>query len=201
VNAKFDGNIGRGLLANREMAPRLGHTRQPLGGLFQIMIVFARVGECELPALGGVVLATLLLFGSNAVDAVAGEIPFQELDADRCFMFSAQVPYKREGNDIQELPFQLVINNEHGYENLFDPKIMRQSCAGVDRAEAIPKVDFSRQTVLGLWASGSCAARDFRKKVWRDDAQKRLIYSVTVIESPVSCSGPGLRMSELDRDS
>jgi hypothetical protein len=53
-------------------------------------------------------------------------------------------------------------------------------------------VDFSKQSVLGLWASGSCAATDFRKEVWRDDAQKRIIYSVSVIESPVSCSGPGL---------
>jgi hypothetical protein len=107
-------------------------------------------------------------------------------------MFSALVHYKTEGDKVEELPLDFVINEQHDYETLFDPKIMRQSCAGIDRAEAIPKVDFSKQSVLGLWASGSCAATDFRKEVWRDDAQKRIIYSVSVIESPVSCSGPGL---------
>jgi hypothetical protein len=161
------------------------------------MTIVVRPFKSGSQTLAGTVLATLLFFGSPMADAFAAEIPFQALDADRCFMFSALVPYKTEGNKVEELPLELVINDQHDYEKLFDAKIMRQSCAGVDRAEAIPKVDFSKQSVLGLWASGSCAATDFRKEVWQDDAQKRIIYSVSVIESPVSCSGPGLESLNL----
>jgi hypothetical protein len=161
------------------------------------MTIAVRLLKSGSPALAAAALGTLLFFGSPMAGAFAADVPFEALDADRCFMFSALVLYKTEGNKVEELPLELVINDQHDYEKLFDAKIMRQSCAGVDRAEAIPKVDFSKQSVLGLWASGSCAATDFRKEVWQDDAQKRIIYSVSVIESPVSCSGPGLESLNL----
>jgi hypothetical protein len=155
------------------------------------MTIVVRLLKSGSPALAGAALATLLLFGPPIAGAFAAEVPFQMLDADRCFMFSALVPYKTESNKVEELPLELVINDQHDYETLFDPKIMRQSCAGIDRAEAIPKVDFSKQSVLGLWASGSCAATGIKKKVWRDDGQKSIIYSVWVIEAALRCQGPG----------
>jgi hypothetical protein len=156
-----------------------------------MMPVMRRPGARGLSALAGAGLAMLSLLGVNAVHAFAAEIPFRDLGADRCFMFSALLSYKTEGGNATELPLELVINNNDDYKKLFDPKIMRQSCAGVDPSEAIPKVDFSKQSVLGLWASGSCAAKDFTKSVWRDDTHRQIIYSVRVIEAAVRCQGPG----------
>jgi hypothetical protein len=106
------------------------------------MTIVVRPFESGSQTLAGAVLATLLFFGSPMADAFAAEIPFQALDADRCFMFSALVPYKTEGNKVEELPLELVINDQHDYEKLFDAKIMRQSCAGVERAEAFPRWTF-----------------------------------------------------------
>src|ERR1700730_7893175 len=132
------------------------------------MTMVVRVLKSGSPALAGAALATLLFFGPPIAGAFAAEVPFQTLDADRCFMFSALVPYKTESNKDEELPLELVINDQHDYETLFDPKMMRESCAGIDRAEAIPKVDSSRQSVLGLWAPGSSAATRFEKRVFRE---------------------------------
>lgn len=161
------------------------------------MTIVPRPFRSGSPTLAGAALATLLFFGPPIAGAFAAEVPFQALDADRCFMFSALVPYKTESNKVEELPLELVINDQHDYEMLFDPKIMRQSCAGIDRAEAIPKVDFSKQSVLGLWASGSCAATGFEKRVFREEIQKLIIYSVSVIEAARRCNGPGLESLNL----
>jgi hypothetical protein len=161
------------------------------------MIALWGLGRHFLSPLAGAAMALLLPFGAKAAGASTTEIRVQELDADRCFMFSALLSYKTEGNTVTELPLELVINDDAEYEKLFDPKIKRQSCADVDRAAAIPKINFSKQTVLALWASGSCAAREFRKKVWRDDSHKLITYSVAIIESETSCSGPGLESLNL----
>jgi hypothetical protein len=143
-------------------------------------------------------LGTFLLFGGNATNALAnGNVPFESLGGDKCFMFSNLLSYKTEGTNTTELPLQLVINNKEDYQKLFDPKIMRQSCADADLSKVITNVDFSKQTVLGLWSSGSCAATAFEKRVLRDDINKSIIYSVSVIESALSCSGPGLESLNL----
>jgi hypothetical protein len=145
-----------------------------------------------------VTLAALLLFTGGATSALAYEdVAFKDLGGDQCFKFSQLVPRRAEGDKIAELPLELVINNEEEYRKLFDPHSLRQSCVGIDPSRAIVNVDFSLETVLGLWNTGSCAARGFRKRIVRDDKQKTIIYSVSVIASPISCSGPGLESLNL----
>jgi hypothetical protein len=130
------------------------------------------------------------LLAASAAGARANEaLPFEELGGDQCFMFSQLVPKKLEGDHYVNQPLELVINDEEHYRKLFDPKIVR--CPNVDRSTAIPKVDFSKKTVLGLWSPGSCAVTGFRKKVLRDDIQKTIIYSVAVVAGTFACSGPG----------
>jgi len=134
-----------------------------------------------------------LFFCQNILGASASEsVPFTELGGDQCFMFSQLVHYQQAGDHYIEQPLELVIDNDMAYRKLFDPKVRRQSCDGADLSKVIINVDFSKQTVLGLWNSGSCAATGFEKKVLRDDIQKLIIYSVTVMEGNISCSGPGL---------
>jgi hypothetical protein len=133
-----------------------------------------------------------LLFGGHATNALAYEdVAFEELGGDECFMFSQLVPMRTEGNNVVELPLELVINNDEDYRKLFDPKDKRKSCADVDLSKLIVNVDFSKKTVLGLWSSGTCMATGFEKKVMRDDKQKTIIYSVSVISSPRACMKGG----------
>jgi len=134
-----------------------------------------------------------MLMGGLACGAAASEnVPFEVLDGDQCYMFSQLAPTRAAGNNIVERPLELVINKEEDYRKLFNPQLVRQSCANVDPSKRIPDVDFSKKTVLGLWSEGSCAATGFEKNVLRDDIQKTITYTVTVLESQLSCSGPGL---------
>jgi hypothetical protein len=134
----------------------------------------------------------VLLAGLACGAAASENVPFEVLGGDQCYMFSQLVTTRAVGNNIVEMPLELVINNEKDYKKLFDPQMVRQSCANVDPSKTVPDVDFSKKTVLGLWSEGSCAATGFETKVLRDDIQKTITYSVTVLESQLSCSGPGL---------
>jgi hypothetical protein len=144
------------------------------------------------------ILGAFLCFAGLYGGALASEsVPFEELGGDQCFMFSLLVPTPMEGKNTMESPLELVINNEEDYKKLFNPQIMRQSCAGIDLSKVINNVDFSKKTVLGLWSSGSCAVTGFEKKVLRDDIQKWMIYSVSAIGSPRLCMKPGLESLNL----
>lgn len=157
-----------------------------------------RLHARDLRAFALTTFGMFLLFGGDATAAVAKEnVPFEELGGDQCFMFSNLIPYQTAGDRTVEQPLKIVIDNEEDYRKLFDPKDMRQSCANVDLSKVIVAVDFSKKTVLGLWSSGSCAATDFAKSVSRDDIQKLITYSVSVIEAPRRCNGPGLESFNL----
>jgi hypothetical protein len=106
-------------------------------------------------------------------------------------MFSLLVARHVEGKNTVESPFELVINNADDYNKLFDPKIMRESCSGVDSSKVMPKIDFAQRTVLGLWSSGECYATGFDRKVWKDDVGKSITYSVATIGVARACMGPG----------
>jgi hypothetical protein len=152
----------------------------------------------DMRRLRGLVLGMSLAVGGLCPNASASEdVAFKELGGEQCFMFSRLAPFRLEGDRYVRAPLELVINNEEDYKRLFDPKIRRQDCDDIDPSKAIPKVDFSRQTVLGLWTGGSCADTDFDKKVSKDDSQKWVIYSVTVLGSDIACSGPGLESLNL----
>lgn len=136
--------------------------------------------------------ATCVLFILGGSAVAFEDVPFEILGGDQCFMFSDLVPRRTENGNVVELPLELVIRGDASYRALFDPKIMRHSCAGVDLSKVIPNVDFSKKTVLGLWSSGSCAVTSFQKRVMKDDRQKTVIYSVSAVGAPRACLGPGL---------
>jgi hypothetical protein len=148
--------------------------------------------------LRGLVLGMSLAVGGLCSSATANEdVAFEALGGEQCFMFSRLAPFRLEGDRYVRAPLELVINNDEDYKRLFDPKIRRQDCDDVDPSKAIPKVDFSRQTVLGSWASGSCADTGLERIVRKDDSQRWVIYSITVVGSDITCSGPGLESLNL----
>lgn len=126
---------------------------------------------------------------SNA--SVSENVPFDILGGDQCYMFFQLLPKEVEGNHYVALPLKLAINNEEDYRKLFDPKLLRLSCAQADVSKLIPNVDFSKQTVLAFWASGACSDTGFKRKVSRDDISKQIIYTVTMVGSVRFCTGPG----------
>ena len=154
--------------------------------------------------LRGGLRAGLLLLGTGAfpalyaVDAVASEdLVFEELGGDHCFMFFQLVPKKLEGNHYVTLPLQLVINDDRDFRRLFDPKLLTLNCSQADPSTLIPKVDFSKKTVLGFWTSGVCFNTEFKRKLSRDDIKKQVTYTVTALGTPRSCRGQGPRSLNL----
>ncbi len=43
-----------------------------------------------------------------------------------------------------------------------------------------PEIDFSQETILGNHTSGTGCSVDFEKHVYRDDENKRILYTVTI---------------------
>jgi len=112
----------------------------------------------------------------------------KELGGDECFAFGLRFSNQTAGSQ----PDGLVIRDETAFRKLFDPAVMRQSCAGRDPEQLVPKVDFTTNLVLGLWSAGTCADRGFRRTVQRDDARKTLTYTVVTLSGTrAACMGPG----------
>jgi len=109
-------------------------------------------------------------------------VTVEELGGSQCYTH-AQLAAGQKG---------LVIESGADYAKLFDPSLLRQSCSAADAAKTIVPVDFTRKTVLGFWAAGSCADAGFDHRVLRDDAGKKLRYTVIIRPGPKpACMGPG----------
>jgi hypothetical protein len=136
------------------------------------------------------ILGITFLLGEGATGAFASEpVPFEELGGDQCFMFSLLVGERTNGNRAESL--HLIIDDKIAFRKLFDPKILRQSCAHVDMSKVITNVDFYRKTVLGFWNSGNCGDT-FERTVTRNDRRKILTYTITTVPGPLAvCMRPG----------
>ncbi len=69
-----------------------------------------------------------------------------------------------------------VINSEYDY-NLNFPKSKNSFCDDAVR----PPIDFSQKTLLGKYVSAGGCKVDFKKKVYRDDENKKIIYEIDVV--------------------
>jgi hypothetical protein len=131
-----------------------------------------------------------MILAGCASDATAGEaVAFQELSGDQCFAF----PLAGKAHAAGASPtFTPVIDNNADYGKLFASNLVKKSCSSAEAARAIVPVDFSRNTVIGLLSSGTCADTGFRRQVVRDDGQKTITYTVApVAGTKRACMGPG----------
>ena len=133
-------------------------------------------------------LSPLTISGAAQADPVSKTVPFKVLGGDECFML-ANVAF---GHNPPYGDFSAVIRDEASLRKIFDPMNLRQSCEGRNPATLVPKVDFNTRNVLAFWNAGSCAATGFARHVQRDDAARKIIYSIAVTEAAIGCSGPGL---------
>ncbi len=73
---------------------------------------------------------------------------------------------------------EYVINSGEEYQELLNHKASVPECADFQ----LPSIDFSRYTLLGKYAYGGGCSVSFERKVYKDDVNKRIIFSIKVIE-------------------
>ncbi|MBU7011433.1 MAG: hypothetical protein HXS46_12155 [Theionarchaea archaeon] len=105
------------------------------------------------------------------------EIEFSDLNEDLSCIFCP---------DIEEI----IITSQEEYENLLECKSDSPACRGF----VLPYIDFSENVLLGKYVYGSGCSITFERHVYRDDAAKKIIYSITVIEEGL-CEMMGMSMN------
>ncbi len=73
---------------------------------------------------------------------------------------------------------EYVINSEEEYAELLNHKISAPQCTNFQ----LPPIDFSQHTLLGKYAFGGGCSVKFERKVYRDEANKRIIFFIKVNE-------------------
>jgi len=73
---------------------------------------------------------------------------------------------------------EYVINSEQEYRELLNHKISTPKCADFQ----LPPIDFSQYTLLGKYAYGGGCSVNLERRVYKDEANKRIIFSIRVIE-------------------
>ena len=71
---------------------------------------------------------------------------------------------------------EYIINSEQEYRELLDHKVSTPECMNFQ----LPPIDFSQYTLLGKYAYGSGCSVNFERKIYRDEANKRIIFFIKV---------------------
>ena len=133
------------------------------------------------------------------VSPTGGELPplipgpsqqeIQFMDMDETFRECISIMHIKQGvSDRDSLEF--IINSEKDYQNLLQYRSPADYCDDFQ----LPSVDFSQFTLLGKYADGSGCAIDFVREIYRDDVNKEIIYSITVVEEG-TCKMMGVSMN------
>ena len=73
---------------------------------------------------------------------------------------------------------EYIINSEQEYRGLLNHKASVPECANFQ----LPPINFSQYTLLGKYAYGSGCSVNFEKRVYRDEANKKIIFFIKVNE-------------------
>jgi hypothetical protein len=106
------------------------------------------------------------------------EIAFTDLEEDLSCIFPL------------DMPEEMVITSQKEYEELLTYVSDSPTCQDF----VLPDLDFSQVTLLGKHAYGVGCSITFERHVYRDTEQKKIIYSVTVIEEGC-CEMLGMSMN------
>jgi len=124
----------------------------------------------KLTYFSGIILGmTLLISNISCVDDcednfdITGGIITSELELGACF------------SDVGALDPQYVINDSTAFQALGILPVNTPECMGM----TLPEIDFNTQTLLGLYADGTCNV-GFDRIVLRDDDLKKYTYTVGV---------------------
>ncbi len=73
---------------------------------------------------------------------------------------------------------EYIINSKQEYQKLLNYKASIPSCADFQ----LPPINFSQYTLLGKYAYGGGCSVSFERKIYKDEVNKRIIFSIKVIE-------------------
>ncbi|MBI2665887.1 hypothetical protein HYX12_04665 [Candidatus Woesearchaeota archaeon] len=90
--------------------------------------------------------------------------------------------------DLRDKEF--IINSNEDYQKLSDYKSSSPKCEDFE----LSSIDFSQYTLLGKYAQGGGCSIDFLKKVYKDDLNKKITYSIKIVEEG-SCEKMGANMN------
>lgn len=115
------------------------------------------------------------------------EVQFTDMDEAllECISF---MHIKQGVSDRNSIEF--IINNEKDYQALLQYRSPADYCDDF----RLPAIDFSQFTLLGKYADGGGCSIDFVRKIYRDDTNKEVIYSITVVEEGM-CKMMGVSMN------
>lgn len=91
-------------------------------------------------------------------------------------------------SDLRDSEF--IINSDEKYQALLDYKSPSSRCENFE----LPPIDFTQNTLLGKYAQGGGCSIDFVRKVYKDDSNKKIIYSIKVVEEGL-CEMLGMSMN------
>lgn len=91
-------------------------------------------------------------------------------------------------SDLRDSEF--IINSDQEYQALLDYKSPSPRCEDFQ----LPSIDFSQYTLLGKYAQGSGCSIDFVRKIYKDNSNNKIIYSIKVDEKGL-CKKLGMSMN------
>lgn len=106
--------------------------------------------------------------GAQSIDTNGNEIHYTDMNEEFSACF---IPLELRDSEF-------VINSDAEYSKLLE---YRSSSPGCENFE-LPKIDFSKKTLLGKCAFGVGCSIGFEREVIRDEPNKTIVYSIKVVE-------------------
>ena len=113
----------------------------------------------------------------------------QFTDIDEKLLFCIAVDQIR-GTSPDRNSLEFIINSQEEYQSLLQFRPPVDFCQDFK----LPSIDFSQFILLGKYTEGGGCSIDFVRKIYRDDVNKEVIYSIKVIEEGF-CKKMGMSMN------
>ena len=109
------------------------------------------------------------------------EISFIDMNEELQLCIGSHIPSHKQ---------EFVINSQKEYNSLLEFKSPADFCDDFK----LPTIDFSQNTLLGKYTQGGGCSINFVRHIFKDDLNKKIIYSIEVVEEGL-CKKLGMSMN------
>lgn len=132
----------------------------------------------------GFVVGIIFISGCIQKEKINPDVPVVQQDTDMQKFSQNEIQFTDMGGtlncintfDLRDKEF--IITSNEIYHSLLQYKSTHPRCENFE----LPSIDFSQYRLLGKYAQGGGCSIDFVRKVFRDDSNKKIIYSIKVVE-------------------